>query len=177
MSVVRSAIVALVTGVVALWLVSAASTNTPAQETPPAGSPATSPPALDPPLFDLPAQADRLERGIAAARAMARSRRNPFEFGRPEPFEAPSPASPPAESLLEREPAGEPVPPLTLIGIAERREPATPVRIAILAAPDRLFLAAPGDTVLGHYQVVAVSSDAVELRDESSSDTFRLALP
>ena len=178
MNVVRSVVVALVTGMVALWLVSAASTGTPVQGTSPSDSPVSSTPAIDPPLFDLSVQAGRLERGRAAARASARSRRNLFEFGRSNAIEAAPPVSPAGASSVDAAaPVGDPEPLLSLIGIAERGGPETPARIAILTGIGQLFLVAPGETVANRYQVVAVHADAVELRDEASGETVRLMLP
>ena len=65
-----------------------------------------------------------------------------------------------------------PPPPFTLVGLAEDRNADGTVLTAILSSPGALRFVKQGDRVDGGYRVTAVTSDSVELLDESGHPLF-----
>ena len=63
-------------------------------------------------------------------------------------------------------------PPVRLLGIAEDKA----TRTAVLSVGGDLVLAKEGDQVAGHFQVVRITQDSVELSDSAGSSPIRLAL-
>jgi Tfp pilus assembly protein PilP len=74
-------------------------------------------------------------------------------------------------------PAPVPVrPALKLIGVAEDDNGGSPVRMAIISAPDQLYMVREGERVAARYGVKRISSDVVELVDAGDDSAFRLVL-
>ena len=76
-----------------------------------------------------------------------------------------------------------PVPPrpaLRLIGVAEDNADAgasgRPMRMAIISAPDQLYMVKEGERVASRYGVKRISSDVVELVDSGDASALRLVL-
>ena len=72
-----------------------------------------------------------------------------------------------------------PVPPrpaLRLIGVAEDSASGSPVRMAIISAPDQLYMVKEGERVASRYGVKRISSDVVELVDSGDASALRLVL-
>ena len=65
-----------------------------------------------------------------------------------------------------------------MIGIAEKRVGDTIVRTAMLSPgdADALIMATAGQKILGAYEVIAVTADAVELKDLVTGATRTLLL-
>jgi hypothetical protein len=175
--------------ILAAWLLPSA-TSDPAQPAsrakPAAPGPAQRATAVqDALVLDVEAATARLRTYETSRPGSRRPARNPFRFG-PSPARAgPAAALPPAPEVgTPAESAGEHAPPgatlqppaLRLVGVAERYG-AEPARIAILASPSDVHLAAPGDRVIGRYTVLAVLADAAELRDETTGAVVRFLLP
>ncbi len=126
---------------------------------------------------DVQSQAARLRQRIATAPAPQAPARNPFSFADPSPRpprvqrKAEAISSPP---LTNHEP---PEPELTLLGVAEQQTADGVVRTAMLGGRgEDLFMVVAGQSLGGRYRVVAVGADAVELKDELTGLTRRLAL-
>lgn len=166
--------------ILAAWLLPSATSD----RTPPAdraraapAAPAQRAAALQDALVrDVEAAAARL-RQYESTRPGARRRvRNPFRFREgPPPAASAAPLRPPRET--DEPPATTREPAFRLIGVAERHAAGDLARIAILATPSDVHLAAPGDRVAGRFTVIAVLADAAELRDETTGAVVRLVLP
>jgi hypothetical protein len=125
--------------------------------------------------FDLNDAAERLRARVDTAPRPQSPERNPFEFGHaPAPRMATTPAVPAALQAIE--PAAPPPPPLTLTGMAEHKKAEGLERTAILSSNNQIYFAKTGDRVLGRYEVTAISTDAIELRDVESGQIVRLGL-
>ena len=123
---------------------------------------------------DVQAQASRLRKRLAAAPAPRGPSRNPFSFVRRE-FPSRSAAEVPAEATTAEPVVVEPA--LSLIGIAETRTAAGPVRTAMIVGDDEeLHMVTEGQFVAGRFLVLAVAADAVELKDNTTGAVRRLAL-
>jgi len=126
---------------------------------------------------DVQSQAVRLRQRLATAPAPQTPIRNPFSFAdRSAPAARVQRRSTPLPVLEIATP--EPVEPeLTLLGIAEQRTPDGLVRTAMIGGlGNDLFMVVPGQTVAGRYRVMGVGADTVELKDEVTGLTRRLAL-
>jgi hypothetical protein len=131
-------------------------------------------PAMDAELTalaaDVQTQASRLRDRLAQAPAPSPRQRNPFSFGvrgstssRPLRSAAPVSIDPPVV------PAGPSEPLLTLIGVAEMIGRGGPVRTAMITgASGDLIMVTAGQTVLGRYEVAAITADAVQLKDTAT---------
>ena len=121
------------------------------------------------------AQAGRLRDRLAHAPAPRAAERNPFSFNtRPQHRAAPA-RQPVISSAPVVEEVREPV--LDLIGVAESAGPSGPVRTAMIAGGyNELMMVIAGQRILGRYDVVAVSADAVELKDLQTGGVRRLVL-
>jgi Tfp pilus assembly protein PilP len=102
--------------------------------------------------------------------------RNPFAFNLAH-------AAPPATvraAVAADEPAAPliaPLPPLTLMGVAEDTTPAGPKRTAVIGGEgDTIYMVGEGDAVGDRYRVTKIGADAVELEDVVSKAYRRLAL-
>jgi hypothetical protein len=110
----------------------------------------------------------RLRERVSAPTPPSAATRNPFAFG--EVAAAPGRARAEAAALLARRSSTEfdrPLPPFTLVGLAEDRNPEGSVLTAILSSPGALRFVKQGDRVDGGYRITAVTSDSVELVDQS----------
>jgi hypothetical protein len=77
----------------------------------------------------------------------------------------PAPAEPAADAPAPAEPPADAGPDVVLQGMAESAEGDTVVRTAILRAGGDLVFATMGTRVAGRYDVVALTSDSVEVQD------------
>lgn len=100
------------------------------------------------------------------------SRRNLFAFA----------AKPPSRSIVRHASTGTPTaqssppgrPEMRLIGVAEDVEGGRAVRTALISVGGELFFVCEAERLLGRYEVVRVSADAVALKDGDAA--FALAL-
>jgi hypothetical protein len=167
--------------ILAAWLLpSATSEQAPPAERPraTAAAPAQRAAAIqDALVLDVEAATARLRQYESSRPGSRRPGRNPFRFGQTQPRAGPVavPPPPPPEADAPVAPVAQPAT-LRLIGIAERGR-GDPTRIAILASPSDVHLAAAGDLVIGRYTVLAVLADAAEFRDETTGAVVRFALP
>lgn len=163
-------------GVGGAWLASAAGIVWPSR--PARSTPARSlSPGIDTLAADVHAQSLRLRERLSNAPSPQGSDRNPFRFSPRQSLVPRAPAPAPSETIpIEPPPVEEREPALDLIGIAENRETNGLVRTAMLTNGDQLLMVTAGQRVLSRYEVVAVSADAVELKDVSSGAIRRLVL-
>ena len=162
------------------WLASAAGVSRSARQ-PPRTPPPVTPEAvaLQSLVEDVQTQASRLRKRLESAPSPKGPFRNPFSFAeRPVAAVRPPRPAPDPEPAFVPAPALPPEPPLQLIGIAEKKVGDTIVRTAMLAPgnADALIMATPGQQILGAYEVVAISVDAVELKDLATGATRTLVL-
>lgn len=119
----------------------------------------------------LARETERLRRAQVPA-APPQRERDLFRFVTPAPRVVSAPPVLPVPVL--------PVPPpgsnLKLIGVAEDTGAGSPVRTAIISAPDQLYVVKEGESVTARYGVRRISADVVELVDTSDSSALRLAL-
>jgi Tfp pilus assembly protein PilP len=70
-----------------------------------------------------------------------------------------------------------PLPPLTLMGVAEESTPAGPRRTAVVGGDgDTIYMVVEGDPIGERYRVTKIGADAIELEDLLSKGFRRLAL-
>lgn len=161
------------------WLASAAGVNRSAR--PPRTTPQRTPEAvaLDNLVADVQTQAGRLRKRLETAPVPTAPFRNPFSFAeRSAPVVRQSrPAVAPVPTFVPPPPVA-PEPSLQLIGIAEKKVGDVVVRTAMLAPgdADSLIMATTGQQILGAYEVVAISVDAVLLKDLTTGETRTLVL-
>lgn len=172
MNLKRTATIVVVGGAAAAWL-SAAMTLNERRSTIVKGP--TPPAEID--AARLASEVARLHERLRPQAAPTQAARNPFEFR--------STPRRPARPVVQQPPSfGEgvatsvtvPEPPLKLVGIAEDTGPDGPVRTAIISGGSQLFLVKHGENVTPRYEVVAISSDVVELKDLEDGKTRRLTL-
>lgn len=163
------------TGLLGAWLASAAGLPRSAPKFQPPRRPADAV-LLDQLASDVQSQTGRLRTRLAAAPEPTAAARNPFSFSAPPVIRTPRPAAPAAPIDVPLSiPAPEPT--LDLIGIAGDRATGTVVRTAMISGPaGELIMVASGQRILGLYDVVAVSADAVELKHVTSGALRHLAL-
>jgi hypothetical protein len=162
--------------VVGAWLASAAGVPNPESVDRPAER-AQAPNPADHLAADVEAQAGRMRQRLETAPAPQTPLRNPFSFSPREqpvprrarvvPASVPIPATPP-----------EPVEPsLELIGIAEKKAGDSVIRTAVISGSSGdVIMATAGQRILGMYEVAAVGSDAVELKNVATGAIRRLGL-
>jgi hypothetical protein len=183
MAMARVLLIVAAVGGLTAWVIAQGTTLPVA----PAGAAATlaTPPArrtarvaMDP-AFDM--EVSRLRDGLGVMPVPSASGRNPFRFGTARPEHPPStalhhPAAlPPGESANTDAAADRP--PMQLLGVAADGENgADPVRTAVIATPRQLYLVREGEQMALRFQVVRIGSDAVELLDLASDQTFSLTL-
>ena len=188
MNASRAAVIVVGINLVAVWAAAAAGGRT--------GQPAATvtAPRVTPESVVSEAQtslvnaAQRLEAHARAPRPGRASARDPFQFGsRAETAARPAGdarlADLPADESLPAAGAAEPAaaggrvePGVVLEGMAESQDGDTVVRTAILQVEHELVLATLGTRIGGRYEVVALTSDAVELENlvDHSRRTCRL---
>jgi len=103
--------------------------------------------------------------------------RNPFAF-RPAPVEMPAAGRVRAAAEPAATELAIPVEPrLELVGVAEQRTPAGPVRTAMIATEaNELIMAVVGAAVGSRYTVAAIDGDGVSLTETATGRTRRLVL-
>jgi hypothetical protein len=165
--------------VAAAWLASAAGVSRNPRQPPRIPSPSPESVALDGLVADVQTQAIRLRKRLESAPSPQAPLRNPFSFAqRPAaPIRTARPAPEPLPAFVPA-PAVAPEPALQLIGIAEKRVGDALVRTAMLSPgdADALIMATAGQQILGAYEVVAISVDAVQLKDLATGVTRTLLL-
>jgi Tfp pilus assembly protein PilP len=126
---------------------------------------------------EVSVQATRLHARMSQAPIPGANTRNPFAFNVTHPTR---PESALVHAAAVDEPAPEfvaPLPPLTLMGVAEDATAAGPKRTAIIGGDaDTLYMVREGDTVGERYRVTKIGADAVELEDVLTKGYRRLAL-
>jgi len=127
------------------------------------------------PAHGILAQAERLRAHLASPPPFRAPSRNPFRFYEPPPPPAPiRKTNAPALTAGVVERADRPE--VKLVGIAEDPGADGAVRrTAIISAMTQLFFVKEGERVLGRYEVVRITPDAVQLKD-ADGQTFALAL-
>ena len=131
------------------------------------------------PAFDV--EVSRLREGLGVMPAPSASGRNPFQFGVTRSEHPPlagthHPAALAAGESANAEAAAD-RPPMQLLGVAaDGEDGAAPVRTAVIATPRQLYLVREGEQMALRFQVVRIGSDAVELLDLASDQTFSLTL-
>ena len=122
---------------------------------------------------------DRLRTGLGVMPAPTESGRNPFRFGADRSVRGTSAAQHrvlvQADSSDPR-PAAPDRPPMQLLGVAAEEGDAAPVRTAVIGTPRQLYLVREGEQMALRFLVLRIGTDAVELRDLATDDTFQLAL-
>lgn len=158
------------------WFASAAGVTRQARQTAVAPRPADVV-QLDALAVEVQSQAERLRHKLAAAPAPPPRSRNPFAFGSSPgrvrmAAPRPAPVFEPEPSVVEaREPAIE------LIGIAESTKGEELVRTAMLTSEFvDLIMVTAGQQILGRYEVISVTENAVELKDLETAAIRRLIL-
>ena len=176
---------ALISGatVLATWLASAPVPETAAPQTAvpqstanaPARAQARSHTVAPPQVEDLGPEAERLARRVEAIASFAAPARDLFRF-------RPAPGSAKVEVPVAPEVSLAPIavvapapPPFVLTGIAEDQQGNVLVRTGIVSGPGDLWLVKAGDTIDGHFQVVAVEADAVEIIRADTGAAVRLS--
>jgi hypothetical protein len=127
---------------------------------------------------DVRSEAARLHARMADAPTPSANPRNPFAFGAAP--RTPHPAS--REGMVtaavapDSTPALGAVPPLLLMGIADDGSPSRPRRTAIIGGDaDTIYMVVEGDSV-GRYKVTKIGADAVELEDQTTKTSRRIAM-
>jgi hypothetical protein len=168
MNVQRTVLLGVLSGAVAVWLATAATSTTRA----PIAPAQTRPAAVEASGAELAAEIERLHErlrpGVAPTetrdlfRYTARASRRAL---------ADAPPLPVAESV---------VPPVAaqyaLIGVAEEAKAGGPSRTAIVSGQGQLLFLHVGDSIGAQYRVERVEADAIELQDLQAGTTLRLAL-
>lgn len=134
------------------------------------------PAALDAQVFEMEREATRLRARINVSVELREPERNPFEFRARRVTPDPAPPRATREAVVMPVVPVAPINPFTLVGMAERETPDGPVRTAIVSGQGQLFLVGVGDAVTTRYVVRAISADVVELVDDASGESIRLAL-
>jgi hypothetical protein len=166
---VKAAACAILIGGLAAWFALSTGTN----RSRPAHLDAAAPSPLDARGVELAREAARLQRRDDAG-SPPRHARDPFRFAETAPRLS---RTPPVALPAVIAPAPQPPrPPLKLIGVAEDSETGTPVRTAIIAAPDQVYVVKEGERVMSRYGVARISADVVELVDTADASALRLAL-
>ena len=165
--------------VAAAWFASAAGVSRSPSQSPRPPAASTDTVALDALVADVQTQASRLRKRLESAPSPKAPSRNPFSFAERQapPARAARPAPAP-EFPVVPPPAVAAEPRIQLIGIAEKKVGDTIVRTAMLTPgdADALIMATAGQQILGAYEVVAISVDAVELKDLVTGVTRTLLL-
>ncbi len=166
MDVRRTVLLGVLGGAVAVWLASAATTM-----------PRSAPPVVPATPRTVEVSGAELSTEIARLRDRLRpdavpvERRDLFRYaaGR-----ASSPVIAPPLAVAEPLPIAAAPPPFKLVGMAEDSGDAA--RTAILSAGGALVFVHEGDLVVGRFQAVRISPDAIELVDVNDRSTLRLVL-
>src|SRR4051812_15920982 len=113
---------------------------------------------------DISSQASRLHTLMAQAPIPAPNSRNPFSFRAPRVART-VPLANVGSAASTDAPApivSAPLPPLTLMGVAEETTPAGPRRTAVIGGEgDAIYMVAEGDAVGDRYRVTKIGADAV----------------
>lgn len=141
---------------------------------------APSHPQPDVPPPPIAVEAAAVRDGIArlqerpGAPAFKPAGRNPFRFHERQPAPEPVPQESGARPVLST--ASPSTPDLRLVGVAEDPGPDGPLRTAIVSGFDQLFMLKVGDLFGGHFKVLAVSADAIQVEDTTTGGGFTLTM-
>lgn len=126
------------------------------------------------PFIDIEHHADRLAHYRQDAPSPRTPGRNPFRF------EASRPAAPPAAPVVTPGPVDLPaVAPrssLRLVGMAERNDAGTLVRVAVISDGRELYLVKPGERVGNRFTVARIEAESVVLDESETHTSTRLDL-
>ena len=173
MSLKRTATLLVVGAALAAWLYAAAKSGV--DSAPPLAAGKT--PPIDQRGAALASEIARLHDQLRPGATPRQPSRNLFTYGaRPVRQASPPPAPIQMPALTEAPPARPAAPVLKLTGIAEDNTPEGWVRTAIISMAGQLYFAKEGEKVTDRFQVVKISSDVVELTDQTDNTTRRLAL-
>lgn len=172
MNLKRTATIVVVGGAVAAWLSAA---MTPNERQSAIVNVRTPPAEID--AAGLASEVARLRERLRPQAAPTPVARNPFEFRATNPRPTRVAVQPPALREGVATTVIVPEPPLKLVGVAEDTGPDGPIRTAIISGGGgQLFLVKLGENVTARYEVVAISSDVVELKDLDNGSLRRLSL-
>lgn len=172
MNLKRTATIVVVGGAAAAWLSAA---MTPNERRSAIVNVRTPPAEID--AAGLASEVARLRERLRPQAAPTPAARNPFEFRATKPRPTRVAVQPPALREGVATTVIVPEPPLKLVGIAEDASPGGPIRTAIVSGGGgQLFLVKLGENVTARYEVVAISSDVVELKDLDNGSLRRLSL-
>jgi hypothetical protein len=159
------------------WFASAAGVTRQARITPSAQRPANVV-QLDALAVEVQSQAERLRHKLATAPAPAPRSRNPFAFdSAPARVRTAARRAEPVAELEEPAVTEPRQPSIALVGIAESKNGEDVVRTAMLTGEFiDLIMVTAGQQILGRYEVISVTENAVELKDLETSATRRLIL-
>ena len=135
--------------------------------------------AADPDVLavEVSSQAKRLRTLMAQAPTPGANTRNPFSFAASRSSRASAPEVSAAVTAEPAPAAVAPLPPLTLMGVAEESTPAGPRRTAVVGGDgDTIYMVVEGDPIGERYRVTKIGADAIELEDLLSKGFRRLAL-
>jgi hypothetical protein len=170
MNVQRAVLLSALSGAVAVWLASAATSTSRA----PIEPLTTRPAAVEASGAELAAEIDRLHERLRPGIAPTETR-DLFRYGA-------RPSRRGASELLEIAPPSEavaaplPTAAYALIGVAEEVTASGPVRTAIVSGQGQLLFVRAGDSIGAQYRVERVEADALDLQDLQAGTTLRLAL-
>jgi hypothetical protein len=172
----RSAAVYGLGGVLLVACLAAANMPQDRDAAPPRAPRETRPAGPDALAIEVNSQASRLRAMIAHAPVPGASARNPFSFGGPR---APKATAPALTAVASDPPPvlAAPLPPLTLMGVAEDMTSQGTRRTAVIGGDgDTIYMVVEGDPVGDRYRVRKIGADAIELEDLVSKGLRRLAL-
>ncbi|RPJ71154.1 MAG: hypothetical protein EHM24_13255 [Acidobacteria bacterium] len=106
--------------------------------------------------------------------ALPPATRNPFRFHERQPAPEPVPAEAASRSALST--ANVSIPDFRLVGMAEDPGPDGPQRTAVVSGFDQLFFLKAGDQFAGHFKVLTVSADTVQVEDSTNGRIVTLIL-
>jgi hypothetical protein len=171
MNLKRTATIVVVGGAAAAWLSAAMTPN----ERQSAASKLLAPP-IGTAGVELASEISRLHERLHPDAMPSPAARNLFRFRSTNPRPAPAVAESHARADAVATSNMVPELPLRLVGIAEDSGSNGPVRTAIISGNGQLFLVKEGEHVTPRYQVAAISSDVVELKDLAGDAVRRLSL-
>jgi hypothetical protein len=158
-------------GALAVWLAAAA--TSPSRPAPPIAAPKT--PSVDASGAELAKEIERLRERIRPS-AVPLESRDLFHYASRATRRATVAPIPQIDAQAAPSTPAAAVRPLQLVGLAEDDAESGPVRTAIISGFGQLFIVKEQERVTERYQVTRISSDAVELIDQTDQSSLRLVL-
>jgi len=167
---------AVLAGIVALggWLASGSGVSRGPSVAPAPQQEDIPPPPIAVEAAAIRAGVQRLQARSGGRPSLPAAARNPFRFNERQP--APEPVPSQAASRPALSTARVSTPDFRLIGLAEDPGPEGPQRTAVVSGLDQLFFLKVGDLFGGHFKVVGLSADAIEIEDSTTGTTFTLTM-